>query len=187
MRFISERPYLISLMLIILVALWLFVPISPDESNQDTTEAPKRPLQKVQVRHLSSQSTELELVFTGRTEPNKKALIASELNGLLVGYQAERGSRVIKGDSIAEISTGSLNAALAGAKAEQRSAAAQCGGQPLALRERPAAGKWKQEGLGCLAAGAEGEHAHVACAFGFGFLQSLNHMTSKTMFEVITI
>lgn len=125
MRFISERPYLISLMLIILVALWLFVPMSPEESNQDAAEAPKRQLQKVQVRHLSSQTTELELMFTGRTEPNKKAMIASELDGLLVSYQAERGSRVSKGDSIAEISTGSLNAALAGAKAEQRSAAVE--------------------------------------------------------------
>lgn len=125
MRFISERPYLISLMLIILVALWLFVPMTPEENSEDAAEAPKRQLQKVQVHHLSSQTTELELIFTGRTEPNKKALIASELDGLLVSYHAERGSRVAKGDSIAEISTGSLNAALAGAKAEQRSAAVE--------------------------------------------------------------
>ena len=125
MRFISERPYLISLMLIILVALWLFVPAPANESNQDVVDVSKRQLQKVQVRHLSSQATELELVFTGRTEPNKRALIASELDGLLMSYQAKRGSRVSKGDQIASINTGSLSAALAGAKAEQNSAAVE--------------------------------------------------------------
>jgi len=126
MRFFSERPYIISLMLIVLVALWLFVPMSPEEESEGaSTEPHKRPLQKVQVRNLSSQTTDLELVFTGRTEPNQKAQVAAELDGLLLSYDAKRGSQVKKGDAIASISVGSLNSALAGAKAELSSAAVE--------------------------------------------------------------
>jgi len=126
MRFLSERPYLISLMLIVLVVAWLFMPqIEEQGVDTDATQATGKPLQKVQVRSLSSQTTELELVFTGRTEPDLQANIASELDGLLVAYNAERGSYVKKGEPIAEINKGSLEAALASAKAEQSSASVE--------------------------------------------------------------
>ncbi len=122
MRFFSERPYLISLVLIILVVIWMFVPLN-NETDDEATAASEKPLQKVQVRMLSTEQTNLELVFTGRTEPNQRAEIASEMDGLLKSYVAERGATIKKGEVIAEINAGSLAAALASAKAEQNSAA----------------------------------------------------------------
>lgn len=125
MRFFSERPYLISLMLIVLVVVWMFVPLSNGEQQQTAEGKPEKRLQKVQVRSLAAENTELELVFTGRTEPNQQAEIASELDGLLLSYTAERGTMVKKGEPIAQISKGSLEAALAGAIAERNSASTE--------------------------------------------------------------
>ncbi len=121
MRFISERPYLISLMLIVLVALWMVIPL-PDADNTDASTEQTKQLQKVQVRNFSAQPTELELVFTGRTEPNLKGEIASELDGILLSFAAKRGAIVKKGEPIAQIDAGSVEAALKGAQAEQNSA-----------------------------------------------------------------
>lgn len=121
MRVLAERPYLISLMLIVLVAMWLAFPQADEQDGAGAAQSAKK-LQKVQVRRLSSQTTELELVFTGRTEPRLQAQIASELDGLLVEFAAERGASVKRGDPIARIDQGSLEAALASAKAELASA-----------------------------------------------------------------
>lgn len=120
MRFFSERPYIISLLLIALVIMWMIIPMPSDENGAAHQAGSK--LQKVQVRQLSSEETELELIFTGRTEPNQSAQIASELDGLLLRFNVKRGARVKKGGSIAEVGTGSLASALAGAQAELRRA-----------------------------------------------------------------
>ncbi len=121
MRFISERPYLISVVLIVLVALWMSIPLPDSEENGEGGQSEKA-LQKVQVRSVKAESTELELIFTGRTEPNLRAEIASELDGILMSFEAARGTTVRKGDPIARIGAGSIQAALNGALAEQNSA-----------------------------------------------------------------
>lgn len=122
-RFFAERPYLISMALLLLIALWMFAPTpkGPDKtlaSNDSNNEV----LQKVQVKTVSAQSTGLSLSFTAQTKPDKSAKISSELDGLLLELSVERGAIVTKGQLLAKISSGSLQAALQGAKAEQSKA-----------------------------------------------------------------
>ena len=124
--FLAERPYLISLALLALVALWMLAPSAPSPQqaiaagNGETS--PTTALQRVQVRSMSATATGLQLTFTAQTEPDQIARISSELDGILVELAVERGSVVAKGDLLARVSPGSLSAALAGVRAEQQSA-----------------------------------------------------------------
>ncbi|MEM6985852.1 MAG: hypothetical protein AAF499_04865, partial [Pseudomonadota bacterium] len=67
MRWLTDRPYLISLLILVAVAAWMFTPKAEEETA--ATAAAPRPVQKVQVKQMSADATELDLTFTGRTKP----------------------------------------------------------------------------------------------------------------------
>ncbi|MEM9601299.1 MAG: efflux RND transporter periplasmic adaptor subunit [Pseudomonadota bacterium] len=116
MRWLTDRPYLISIFILIAVALWMFLP-KPEEDTA-ATAASARPLQKVQVRQMTADATELNLAFTGRTRPLQEARIAAEVGGQIIEIGAERGSRVTAGAVIASLDQGTLNEQLSSAKAD---------------------------------------------------------------------
>ena len=124
-QFLAERPYLISLALLAVVALWMLVPAGPpaQQAIAANDNAPgDAGLQRVQVRSMSATATGLQLSFTAQTEPAQIARISAELDGILRELVVERGASVQEGDVLARVSPGSLSAALAGARAEQESA-----------------------------------------------------------------
>ncbi len=117
MRWLTDRPYLISIFILIAVMVWMFAP-KPEEEDTEQTVATARALQKVQVRQLETSQTELTLDFTGRTRPLQEAQIAAEVGGQIMTIGAERGSRVEAGDVIASLDPGTLVEQLESAKAD---------------------------------------------------------------------
>lgn len=130
MRYLSERPYLISIALMALVIAWMFVPVAEEEASaEDTTETTAQELQKVQITTLQAQSLIIEQEFTGQTKADQSANISAELDGLLVELHADRGSRVEKGDVLVTLSSGSLAAGLLSAQAEEARARSEYNAQ----------------------------------------------------------
>lgn len=116
MRWLTNRPYLISIFILIAVSVWMATPKTAEETTAVTATA--RPLQKVQVRQMSADATELSLAFTGRTRPLQEARIAAEVSGQILSTGAERGSRVDAGDVIATLDRGTMVEQLASARAD---------------------------------------------------------------------
>jgi len=117
MRWLTDRPYLISILILIAVIVWMMMP-KREAEDAGATQTSARPVQKVQVRQMTADATELSLDFTGRTRPLQEAQIAAEVGGQIMTIGAERGSRVEAGDIIASLDQGTLTEQLASAQAD---------------------------------------------------------------------
>ncbi|MDV7105234.1 efflux RND transporter periplasmic adaptor subunit [Vibrio sp. TH_r3] len=137
-RFFSQRPWLISLLLLICLSFWLAIGmLNADESqghlqsqnssvqsansspSNDTHSSEKLaiPLAKVRYQTFSAVLTAKKIDLYGRTAPNRQAQLSAEVAGRVVTLMVQKGDQVKKNQPIAQIDQADLEIQLERAKA----------------------------------------------------------------------
>ena len=119
MRWLEQRPYIIAIIIALTLVLWMAsganATAKDAESNvQETKEAVKAQV-KVETHHAQDVFRTVELY--GRTEPDRVTTLKAEVRGKIVEVLAKRGSRVEKGQIIAQIALNDLPSQLTRSKA----------------------------------------------------------------------
>ncbi|MDN3681487.1 efflux RND transporter periplasmic adaptor subunit [Vibrio tapetis subsp. quintayensis] len=119
--FFSQRPWLVSLILVLLLSLWLGQGmLQAEESTTSPSKSQQTqdvPLAKVVIQTFSSQATAKNLDLYGRTAPNRDATLGAEIAGRIDSLLVQKGNKVNKGQPIAQIDKGDLLIRLEKAKA----------------------------------------------------------------------
>lgn len=84
-----------------------------------------RPPAPVVVEKVREQSLQKPVTLVGAVEPDKRSIIASEIEGLVESLPGEQGKFVNKGDVLAKFNTRSIEIDLSEAKASKREAQAR--------------------------------------------------------------
>ena len=118
-RWLEQRPYIIAIIIALTLVLWMAsggnATAKDAESNvQETKEAVKAQV-KVETHHAQDVFRTVELY--GRTEPDRVTTLKAEVRGKIVEVLAKRGSRVEKGQIIAQIALNDLPSQLTRSKA----------------------------------------------------------------------
>ncbi|MDF2154984.1 efflux RND transporter periplasmic adaptor subunit [Vibrio sp. CAU 1672] len=101
-----ERPWLVSLVLVLLLAVWLGVGqlSAQDDAVTPSSSPPTEvPLAKVLYDTFHAQSTSRTIDLYGRTAPNRQARLGAEIAGKIVQLKVQKGQRVKQGEVIATI------------------------------------------------------------------------------------
>ncbi len=115
--FFSARPYLVSLILVLLLALWLGMGSTNAQEENTSTSEESVPLAKVAFETFVSQPTFRSIDLYGRTAPDKQARLGAEFSGKIIDLKVSKGEFVKKGQHIAQIDKGDLNIQLERAQA----------------------------------------------------------------------
>jgi multidrug efflux system membrane fusion protein len=122
-RRIVERPWLVSLTLVIVLAVWLALGQlnAQDESVSSlSSQSDDTPVAKVMFNSFSAQPTSKTIELYGRTAPNRQARLGAEVAGKIVSLNVQKGQRVKQGQVIANIDERDLDIQLQRAKAMLR-------------------------------------------------------------------
>ncbi|MDA9557671.1 efflux RND transporter periplasmic adaptor subunit [Vibrio sp.] len=115
MHFLSQRPWVISLIIVIGIGGWLASgdgtadSSTIDKETRSPSEFNDIPLAKVAYRTFQSEMTTKELTLYGRTAPHREANLSTELDGRISRVPIRQGERVTKGQIIAYIDKGDLD------------------------------------------------------------------------------
>lgn len=116
--FFSQRPWLVSLILVTILTVWLGLGIlKAEESPQSHKQEETIPLAKVVVDSFIAQPTAKNINLYGRTAPNREATLGAEIAGKIIALKASKGDFVKKGQAIAQIDKADLDIRLEKAKA----------------------------------------------------------------------
>ncbi|MCL9781076.1 efflux RND transporter periplasmic adaptor subunit [Vibrio sp. S4M6] len=116
--FISSRPWLVSLLVVVLLAVWLGLgTLKSAEDTSSPATSTTAPLAKVVYQTFQAQPTYKILELYGRTAPNKQANLAAEYPGSIVALKVKKGELVKKGQLIAQVDQADLAVQLDKAKA----------------------------------------------------------------------
>lgn len=116
--FFSQRPWLVSLILVTILTVWLGLGIlKAEESPQSNKQEETIPLAKVVVDSFIAQPTAKNINLYGRTAPNREATLGAEIAGKIIALKASKGDFVKKGQAIAQIDKADLDIRLEKAKA----------------------------------------------------------------------
>lgn len=114
-----QRPWLISLILIVILSLWLSMGMA--NAGKDAApphiERQKAPQAKVEYQTFEIQSIAKTIDLYGRTAPNRESTLGAEISGKIVKLLVDKGSFVDKGQAIAQIDEADLELQLQQAKA----------------------------------------------------------------------
>lgn len=110
------QPWLISIIFIVLLALWLSLGSSNAEPPPSATEI-QVPLAKVGYKTFTASQTDKVIELYGRTAPDRQANIGAEIAGRMVEVKISKGQWVTQGQVIAVIDNGDLDAQLERAQA----------------------------------------------------------------------
>lgn len=108
-RYLSVRPYYISLVLVILLAFWLGIGASEAEEKPQRASTEVVPLAKVSYQTFQSELTLKTIDLYGRTAPDKQARLGAEIAGKILLLSVQKGDFVRKGQVIARIDKGDLD------------------------------------------------------------------------------
>ncbi|CCN45213.1 Multidrug efflux transporter VexE [Vibrio nigripulchritudo MADA3029] len=116
--FFSQRPWLVSLILVTVLTVWLGLGMLRAEENP-TAEKKEEPvpLAKVVVSSFSAEPTAKSVNLYGRTAPNREATLGAEIAGKIIALKVSKGDAVKKGQAIAQIDKGDLDIRLEKARA----------------------------------------------------------------------
>lgn len=119
MRFITLRPYLIAIAIIIALLFWMLAPHSKPQKISSETEnkSAELLLPKVQVTHYVSQPITKKITLYGRSEANSRAVLRAEIPGKIVKLHFAKGHQVKSAESIVNIEKNELPERLKQAKA----------------------------------------------------------------------
>jgi RND family efflux transporter MFP subunit len=112
------KPYSMSFLSITLIAVFLLI-----QSSQSFAQAP--PAAPVVVDKVQEETLQKPVTLVGAVEPDKRSIIASEIEGLVESLPGTEGTFVNKGDVIAKFNSRSLEIDLNEAKANKREAQAR--------------------------------------------------------------
>ncbi|WP_428771365.1 efflux RND transporter periplasmic adaptor subunit [Vibrio sp.] len=105
---LSQRPWIVSLLLVIILSLWLGLgALKAEESAPPNAKQPV-PLAKVSYQTFIAQPTDRVITLYGRTSPDKQAQLGAEIAGKIITLRVEKGQAVQQGDVIAEIDQADL-------------------------------------------------------------------------------
>lgn len=105
-RQLAERPWLISLILIVALVAWLAIgqfSAQDDLSSSKSKQFNQPPVAKVMFDTFVAQPTHKTLELYGRTAPNRQARLGAEVAGKIVSLNIEQGQAVRRGQVIANI------------------------------------------------------------------------------------
>ena len=124
--FITLRPYLIALAIVLILLVWMLLPAytktedSEDHapiSNQATVDEQEKNLPKVQTTHFKTKKITKFLTLYGKSEANSGAIIRAEVAGKIIRMNSRKGDYVDRNKSIVNIEQSELPAKLKQAKA----------------------------------------------------------------------
>ncbi|MGC9494186.1 efflux RND transporter periplasmic adaptor subunit [Vibrio genomosp. F10] len=116
-RFFSQRPWLVSLILILLLTAWLGLGSLKAEESAAKNSKPTIPLAKVVYQTFTAEQTPKRIDLYGRTAPDREARIGAEIAGKIDKLIVRKGSSVKKGQLIASIDKSDLSIQLERAQA----------------------------------------------------------------------
>ncbi|HHF3074007.1 TPA: efflux RND transporter periplasmic adaptor subunit [Vibrio diabolicus] len=119
-RRIVERPWLVSLILILLLVAWLAIgqlKAQDDNLNSSSSSTNTTPLAKVMFDTFIAEPTSKTIELYGRTAPNRRARLGAEVAGKIVSLNIEKGQTVKLGQVIASIDKRDLGIQLKRAQA----------------------------------------------------------------------
>ncbi|EKB7280992.1 TPA: multidrug efflux RND transporter periplasmic adaptor subunit VmeJ [Vibrio parahaemolyticus] len=121
-RFV-ERPWLVSLILILLLVAWLAagqLKAQGDHTSSPSLQSENTPLAKVMFDTFTAKSTSKTIELYGRTAPNRQARLGAEVAGKIVSLNINKGQLVKQGQVIANIDKRDLDSQLKRAQAMLR-------------------------------------------------------------------
>ncbi|BBM63888.1 hemolysin D [Vibrio alfacsensis] len=122
-RHIVGRPWLVSLTLVIILAVWLAMgqlnaqDDPPPSSSTPSSQSDETPVAKVMFDTFVAQSTSKTIELYGRTAPNRQARLGAEVAGKIIRLNVKKGQTVKQGQVIANIDERDLDIQLKRAKA----------------------------------------------------------------------
>ena len=116
-RYFTQKPWLVSFILIILLTLWLSLGSLNAQEQAPEKSADTIPLAKVMYQTFHAEPTEKKIDLYGRTAPDKQARLSAEIAGKIILTKIDKGDKVSKGQVIALIDQGDLQSQLDRAKA----------------------------------------------------------------------
>lgn len=116
-RYFTQKPWLVSFVLIILLTLWLSLGSLNAQEQAPDKSADTIPLAKVMYQTFHAEPTEKKIDLYGRTAPDKQARLSAEIAGKILLTKIDKGDKVSKGQVIALIDQGDLQSQLDRAKA----------------------------------------------------------------------
>ncbi|WP_394145789.1 efflux RND transporter periplasmic adaptor subunit [Vibrio atypicus] len=116
-RFIAARPYIVSLVVVLLLSIWLGLGALNAEESPPDKSVQEVPLAKVAFETFSAQKTYKSIDLYGRTAPDKEAKLGAEIAGKIVQLTVAKGESVKRGQTIAQIDKGDLDIQLERARA----------------------------------------------------------------------
>jgi len=109
MDFLSRRPWLISLLLVLLLGAWIASgSLQQQSAEPSATLASPAKRVRVQVREPQTASMQRTLSLYGRTEPNRTATLRAEVAGRIEATAAAEGTRVAAGDLLVSLAMNDL-------------------------------------------------------------------------------
>ncbi|MGL4829757.1 MAG: efflux RND transporter periplasmic adaptor subunit [Vibrio sp.] len=113
---LSHQPWLISLLFIIVLVVWLGFGRPLAQETQIAAEI-QVPLAKVGYQTFTATQTDKVIELYGRTAPDRQARVGAEIAGRIIEIKISKGQAVSKGQVIAVINKGDLDAQLERAQA----------------------------------------------------------------------
>ncbi|MGF1714540.1 efflux RND transporter periplasmic adaptor subunit [Photobacterium chitinilyticum] len=100
-RFLSQKPWIISVAILLSIGLWLLSGASDSENAlQHEEEQQSAPLAKVIVTNFKSQPTHRSVSLYGRTAPDRQANLGAEVSGTVDKLLVRKGQRVTEGQAL---------------------------------------------------------------------------------------
>ncbi|MDR9828401.1 efflux RND transporter periplasmic adaptor subunit [Vibrio sp. FNV 38] len=114
---LTQRPWIISLILLISLTLWLAMGPAQADSAPESNRDQAVPLANVVFQTFTAEDTFKSIDLYGRTAPNRVANLGAEYAGKIAQIAVSKGDWVEKGQVIALIDKGDLDIQMARAKA----------------------------------------------------------------------
>ncbi|NGN99519.1 efflux RND transporter periplasmic adaptor subunit [Grimontia sp. S25] len=115
--FLSQRPWVISLVLLCGLVFWVGSGHSNEQSDSDKKEPAAAPLTKVGVETFRAEPVTRSISLYGRTAPDRSATISAEAAGRVTKVSVRKGASVKQGDLLLYIDKADRQAQLERAEA----------------------------------------------------------------------
>ncbi|WP_407332184.1 efflux RND transporter periplasmic adaptor subunit [Enterovibrio sp. 27052020O] len=115
--YLSQRPWIISLVLLLALVFWVSSGTSNATPPSEKNASQSAPLTKVTVDTFFAEPVTRSISLYGRTAPDRDATISAEADGRVIKVSVKKGATVKKGDLLIFIDKGDRAAQLARSKA----------------------------------------------------------------------
>ncbi|MFA0440555.1 efflux transporter periplasmic adaptor subunit [Vibrio sp. 10N.286.49.C2] len=107
-NYFSRRPWLISILLVLILSVWLGLGAIKAEEGTSTAAPEAAPLARVVFQSFIAENIEKKIDLYGRTAADRTANLGAEIAGKIIGLSVKKGDSVKVGQPIAQIDKGDL-------------------------------------------------------------------------------